>query len=249
MVVRSVLMSGGNAKKNISVLYTWIAQRVILPFSPAHALKIDCAWPTCKMCGGKSGTSRVVRSPWCVIMCWRCVRNNKATRAFRQETREYYSDPERYNDVLDHPRIAKKMYGWRSVLRGGHGETAIRRHQVITHERDRASRNNIDERYNVLINDEAIQEALNQRRDLLVFNNRFRPFLNVFEVRDRINYLISKPMFSAGGEQIGPFMTHEDIFQLVQYTKHAEENGISTKVAVDRYLCYKLGASNHVYPC
>ena len=56
-------------------------------------------------------------------------------------------------------------------------------------------------------------------------------------------------MFSAGGEQIVPFMTYEDIFQLVQHTKHAEKNEISRKVAVEGYLRYRLGAPDHASPC
>ena len=249
VVVRSALMTGGNARKNMSILYTWMTQRVILPFSPARALKIACAWPTCEMCGGEHGTSRILRSPWCLIWCWRCIRKNKATLAFRKETRMYYSDPETFNDMLDHTRIAKKAYGYRSVLRGGHGKTVIRRSQVITHERERASRNNISEQWIELTNDEAIKEALHQKRALTEIGNWDRPHLWVYQVKDRINYLISKPMYNAYGEQIGPFMTHKDIIPLFERIKDSKERGIPTNMAVDTYLRYELGAPDHASPC
>ena len=83
----------------------------------------------------------------------------------------YYSDPETFNDMLDHTRIAKKAYGYRSVLRGGHGKTVICRSQVIRHERECASRNNISEQWIELTNDEAIKEALHQKRALTEIGN------------------------------------------------------------------------------
>lgn len=111
-VVRSALLSGGNAKKTVDELFSLIQNKSIYPPSPLRLLRLVNG-KVCEFCG--KNKCQAVRKAYGVYACWHCTTKRRMSKAFRKGGPIYDDNKEVCDAIFDSKRVTKKMYWWREV--------------------------------------------------------------------------------------------------------------------------------------